>query len=134
MRIPGFLSVIGLLVLTGWAISGFAADTTGKESTRTCLPLNTIDNLDIIDEQHIAFQMRNDDYYLNELPHTCPTLNHNRAIMYSTPLSSLCSLDIITVLDSIGGGFQFMGYCGLGKFRPATKEEIQLMKDNKSGK
>ena len=132
MRILRSLPVIGLVVLTGWAISGLAAETTGTEPPRFCLPLNIIDSVDIIDEQHIAFITKTDDYYLNELPNVCPMLNHHRAIMYSTPLNSLCSLDIITVLDSTGGGFQSMGSCGLGKFQPVTREDIQVLKGKKS--
>ena len=134
MRIANFLHRFGFVVLTGWAVSGAAVETAEAEPARSCLPLMTIDSIDIIDDQHIAFRTRNDDFYLNELPHTCPTLSPQRAIMYSTPLNSLCSLDIITVLDHVGGGFRSMGSCGLGKFRPASKSDIQLLKDKKSTK
>ena len=132
MRILNYFPKLAFLVLTGWAVSGAAVETSEAEPARFCLPLMTIKTIKIIDNQHIAFQTRNDDFYLNELPYTCPTLSRERAIMYSTPLNSLCSLDIITVLDDIGGGFQSMGSCGLGKFRPASKADIQLLKDKKT--
>ena len=112
-----------------------AADQTDKavRTAKTCLPLITIDNINIVDRQNIVFRMKNHEYYVNRLPHTCPNLDDTRAIMYSTPLSSLCSLDIITVLDNIGGGFQSLGACGLGEFQPVSMEEIQRLKDHKTG-
>ena len=131
MRIPKSLPIVALLLSAGWLVTGLAADTGANSEAKFCLPLITIDSIDIIDGQHIAFEMKNGNYYLNQLPQACPTLDHRHAIMYKTPLSSLCSLDIITVLDNIGGGFQSMGSCGLGKFQPVSKEEIERLKEKK---
>lgn len=116
------------LLLSVWAAAGAAAEPEAAEPAKTCLSLWMIDDLDILDNQNIAFRMKNGDYYLNRLPHACPTLNRTRAIMYRTPLTSLCSMDIITVLENFAGGFQPLDSCGLGKFQPAAKEDIQRMK------
>jgi len=48
--------------------------------------------------------------------------------MYRTSLNQLCSLDIITVLDNIGGGFEQAGSCGLGKFKPISKVEYEALR------
>ncbi|MEJ2760591.1 MAG: hypothetical protein P8126_03375, partial [Gammaproteobacteria bacterium] len=37
-------------------------------------------------------------------------------IMYRTSLSQLCDLDIITVLDSVGGEYRPGASCGMGHF------------------
>lgn len=121
------------ILLSVWAIAGAAAEPQAAEPAKTCLSLWMIEDLDILDNQNLAFRMKNDDYYLNRLPHVCPTLDRTRAIMYRTPLNSLCSMDIITVLENVADGFQPLDSCGLGKFQPATKEEIQsLTKDRKA--
>lgn len=121
-----FLSII----YSGTAVSNQNPDViSDDESTEFCVTLWEIDNIKIIDDQNIAFRKKNGDYYLNHLPHACPNLDEDSAIMYRTPMNRLCSLDIITVLEYIGGGFQNMGSCGLGKFKPVTKEELQFMKD-----
>ena len=128
MRILKYLLPSIFIVITGWTIAGNAEQATETKS-ESCLYLMSIDRLEIIDNQNIAFRMKNGKYYLNHLPHACPRLEPDVVIMYKTPLSSLCSLDIIDVLDHIGGGFQYYGSCGLGKFTPVSKESVQQMKD-----
>ena len=129
MRILKYLLPFICILITGWAVAGNAEESAETRSTESCLSLMSIDSIDIIDNQNIAFRMKNGKYYLNHLPHACPTLDPDDAIMYKTPLNSLCSLDLINVLDHVGGGFQFYGACGLGKFTPVSKEAVQQMKD-----
>lgn len=128
MRTVKILLPFMFIMLTGWAVTGRAEEATEAKPPKNCLYLMSIDHLDIIDNQNIAFRMKNKKYYLNHLPNVCPMLDHDKVIMYKTPLDSLCSLDIIDVLDYIGGGFQYYGSCGLGRFKPATTEEIQQLK------
>ena len=123
-----------LLLLAVGAVTGVRAGSQTTESAKTCLPLWSIENIDILNYQNIVFRMKNGENYLNRLAQACPMLDNTRAIMYKTPLNSLCSMDIITVLDNVGGGFQSLGACGLGKFQPAAREDIQLLKDQKTGK
>jgi len=120
------------MILSIWAAAGAAVEPETAEPAKTCLSLWMIDDIDILDSQNIAFHMKNGDYYLNRLPQNCPMLDRTRAIMYQTPLTSLCNMDIITVLDNVAGGFHSMGSCGLGKYHPATREDIlRLKKDRK---
>ena len=130
MRVLKIILPFMCVVIACWTVSSTAEETTGMKGSKTCLYLMSIDSLEIIDNQNIAFRMKNGDYYLNHLPNNCPQLKHDEVIMYKTPLNSLCSLDLIDVLDHIGGGFQYYGSCGLGKFTPASRDEIQQLKDN----
>lgn len=106
----------------------WAAEPATAASSKFCLGLIRIDNIDIVDKQNIVFKTKNGDYYLNQLPRACSSLSRYNAIMYRTPLNQLCSLDIITVLDTIGGGFKQTGSCGLGKFKPISKVEYEALR------
>lgn len=132
MRILKYLLPFTCIITMGWAVSGTAQETAQTKQPRSCMFLPSIDSLEIINNQNIAFRMKNGDYYLNKLPNKCPMLTPDRVIMYKTPLDSLCDLDIINVLDQVGGGFQYYGSCGLGKFHPSSKAAIQQMKLNRT--
>lgn len=58
--------------------------------------------------------------YRNVLPRSCPSLGFEKAFSYSTSINRLCSLDIITVLQQMGGQLSRGASCGLGKFQPVT--------------
>ena len=132
MRILNYLLPFAFIVTAGWAVTGTAQETAQAKQAKRCLFLPSIDSLEIIDNQNIAFRMKNRGYYLNKLPFKCPMLDRYKVIMYKTPLNSLCDLDIIDVLDPVGGAFQYYGSCGLGQFHPVTREEIQRLKADKT--
>jgi hypothetical protein len=134
MRIPKWLTVLTIIFSTIWTVNGMAVEPAATNPDKPCLQLIAIDGINIIDNRHLGFRLRNGDYYLNQLPQSCPWLVRNRAIMYSTPITRLCSRDIIYVLDNVGGGFQQMGSCGLGTFRSVSAEEIQMLKDQASSR
>lgn len=98
------------------------------EGAENCVHLRTVDHIEILDEQHILFFMRNGTIFNNHLPRKCPGLRRNDTIMYRTSLNQLCSIDMFTVLDNIGGAFMPGPACSLGKFYPATEEEVDAMK------
>lgn len=129
MRIFKYLLPLVCILISGWAVAGNAKEAAKPRSSEYCLYLMSIDDMEVIDNQNIAFRMKDGKYYLNHLPNACPMLDKYKVIMYKTSLNSLCNLDIIDVLDPIGGGFQYYGSCGLGKFKPVSKEVIQQMKD-----
>ena len=132
MRILKYLLPFTCIITMGWAVTGTAQEAAQAKQPKSCLFLPSIDSLEIIDSQNIAFKMKNHGYYLNKLPYKCPMLDKYKVIMYKTPLNSLCDLDIIDVLDPVGGALQYYGSCGLGQFHPATREEIQQLKSNKA--
>jgi len=96
----------------------------------SCLHLDRIQNVDILDDSHIIFQVGLKDHYLNTLPYACHGLKLNDTIMYRTSLNEICNVDVITVLNKIGTGYQAGPSCGLGKFEPVTTEQIKTLRES----
>lgn len=88
-------------------------------SPRSCVELTRIREAKVVDDQTIDFYLSNREVLRNRLPHSCPQLGFERAFSYSTSLSKLCSVDIITVIVQ-GGGPRIGASCGLGEFVPYT--------------
>ena len=84
-----------------------------------CVSLQNIRESRVIDDKTIDFIMRDGRVLRNTLPYACPTLGFEKAFSYSTSLSQLCSVDIITVIQQ-GGGVRRGASCGLGQFVPYT--------------
>ncbi|GHF29967.1 hypothetical protein GCM10017044_26610 [Kordiimonas sediminis] len=84
---------------------------TGKE--KSCIPLRGLRSQTVIDEKTIFFEAPGGRGYMNKMDNRCPRLVFEERFSFKTSLNQLCSLDIITVLDSFGREW---GSCGLGKF------------------
>ena len=82
---------------------------------RSCVPINQIRSTSVADDRTIDFHMSGGAVLRNRLAQSCPGLGFERRFSYRTSLSQLCSLDIITVLDSNG---RPGASCGLGSFAP----------------
>jgi hypothetical protein len=95
-----------------------------------CIALNRIDRSEVIDDQTILFHVNGGKIYANRLPNRCPGLHRNKAIMYKTSLSQLCKVDVITVLENMGFGFQRGASCGLGTFVPISEETADLLRQH----
>jgi len=111
------------LLLMSLTLPGRAED---SEGSKTCIPIIQISSTKILNNRAIRFEMSPGPDYVNRLPYACPGLNRNKAIMYATSLSVLCDLDMITVLDTAGGGYMRGATCGLGKFVPVEEGEEGL--------
>lgn len=88
-----------------------------------CVELSRVNEARVIDDRTIDFHLRDGTVLRNSLPQSCPSLGFEKAFTYSTSLSRLCSVDIITVIHT-GGGPRTGASCGLGQFTPvpaATK-------------
>lgn len=84
-----------------------------------CVQLRQIRATHVRSDQVIDFEMLGGKTYRNTLPNSCPSLGFEERFSYKTSLSQLCSVDIITVLQSGGGSGLMPGAsCGLGKFQP----------------
>jgi hypothetical protein len=90
-----------------------------------CIPLRQIRSTEVQDDQTIDFHMTGGRTYRNTLPHRCSGLRFERTFSYRTSLSQLCSTDIITVLNHVGGGFMRGASCGLGEFTPIEYPETE---------
>lgn len=91
----------------------------------TCISRSRIRSTDVIDDQTIDFKMVNGDIYRNTLPNKCGNLGFEESFSYSTSTDRLCNVDIIRVLNNIGGTVQPGTACGLGKFQQIEKTKIE---------
>lgn len=86
-----------------------------------CISLATIRSSHVRDDRTIDFETTGRKVYRNTLPYSCPGLGFEERFAFKTSTSQLCSVDIITVLQSFGGGLSHGASCGLGKFQPMQK-------------
>ena len=121
---PILISLAALLVTAACATADqhVAAGEALPEGARSCLSLRSVDRIEIVDEHHILFYMRDGSIYNNHLSRRCPALRRNDTIMYRTTLNQLCSIDMFTVLNNVGGGFMPGATCSFGQFHPATPD------------
>lgn len=87
-------------------------------NVKHCVSLRFLRDSTIVDDQTIFFKSVGKRAYMNRLPHKCSRLFAEERFMYSTSISSLCKMEIITVLDSFGRQW---GSCGLGEFEEMEK-------------
>ncbi len=81
-----------------------------------CVQIRSIQSTRVHGDSVIDFHMGGGKVYRNTLPNSCPSLGFEERFLYKTSLSQLCSVDIITVLQS--PGLSQGASCGLGKFQP----------------
>jgi hypothetical protein len=98
-----------------------AATPVGKDVS--CVQLNQIRSTRVHGDSTIDFHMAGGKVYRNTLPNSCPTLGFEERFLYQTSISQLCSVDIITVLQSpyLSRGPS----CGLGRFQPVTLDNAR---------
>ncbi len=133
-RIYRLAAAFCLLTLVPATPSFAEGDGDVDEGGKRCIDTRRISNTQIIDKQNILFHMRDRTIYHNELPRACPGLRRGKAISYRTTFSRLCSNDFITLLDTFGVGISRGPSCGLGKFRPITKEEARALRGGEETK
>ena len=80
----------------------------------SCVATSAIDHTLVRDSRTIDFYMTGRKVYRNQLQNICPSLGFEESFSYSTSISRLCSVDLITVLNTSG----IRGpTCGLGQFQ-----------------
>ena len=101
---------------------------TGKE--RSCVPLRNLKHQKIIDDKTIFFESQGGRAYMNKMDRKCPRLAYEQRFAFKTSINQLCSLDIITVIDSFGRDW---AGCGLGKFHEMKRipKEERMDKETK---
>ncbi len=125
-----WLTIAGLLGLAGCGATSpgrppvattvaAAPKSAAAASTISCVELSRIREARVVDDRTIDFYVGNHEVLRNTLPNACSQLGFERAFTYSTSLSKLCSVDIITVIVQ-GGGVHTGASCGLGAFVPYT--------------
>lgn len=119
--------VIALLSTAGVSAADKTPAATHAGKPERCLTLSAIRNMTVLDRKTLLFEMPAHKFYVNHLPHACPGMDIGFPILYKTSLNLLCNLDMITVLDPVGGGFQRGPSCGLGMFVPIGRVEAEKM-------
>lgn len=93
-----------------------------------CISTNSLRSTHAVDDRSILFYMRGGDTYLNVLSHNCPGLKMRNRISYKVIAGRLCSVDVITVLESFGSGLQPGISCGLGQFYGISEDEARFLR------
>lgn len=114
--------------LTPLLFQSGSADEDSRTTPARCVDTMRIRNVDVVDNRNLLFYMSNGTIYHNRLAQACPGLREDKAFMYSIPMHQLCNVDLITVLENQGFGFQRGASCGLGDFVPITKEAAEQIK------
>ena len=133
MMINRFRKVAAMIAAT--SLAAIAPDVSAQDLdddvAERCVPLSRITRTEVLDDFNILFYMRGSQIYLNRLPNRCIGLKNERTFLYRTSMSRLCDLDIITVIYNNGFGFTPGASCGLGRFHPITKEDVEDLKQPK---
>jgi hypothetical protein len=97
-----------------------AATPTGQPVS--CVGISRIRETRVHGDSTIDFIMNGGKVYRNTLPNACPGLGFEERFLYKTSTSELCSVDIITVLQSpnVSRGAS----CGLGQFQPVDLVKV----------
>ena len=82
-----------------------------------CVELARIDRTRVRDNRTIDFHMRGREVYRNRLRHECSGLAFEDSFTYRTSTGRLCSVDLVTVNRSGGGGGPGGPTCALGSFQ-----------------
>jgi hypothetical protein len=82
-----------------------------------CIQLTRIDHTLVRDNRTVDFHMRGREVYRNRLRHECPGLAFEDGFTYRTSTGRLCSVDLIAVNRSGGGGGPAGPACALGSFQ-----------------
>jgi uncharacterized protein DUF6491 len=104
---------------------------------KRCLGPNQYRSIRVLDDQHILFEGRKDQMWVNTLPIRCPGLRRNSTLVIerATGFGSLCKMDSISVYEWFDGPwYSRMPWrwsnsprCGLGEFQPITPAQLQSL-------
>lgn len=87
----------------------------------SCIRLSQFSDTRIRDDHTIDFLRNSRQGWRNTLPQRCSGLRSANAFTYRVSTGELCSVDIVTVLNNVGG-LQRGASCGLGQFVPIELE------------
>ena len=93
-----------------------------------CISVSRLRSTHAVDDRTILFYMRGGETYLNQLRYNCPGLKLRNRISYKVMAGRLCSVDVITVLESFGGGLSPGISCGLGQFYGISEDEARFLR------
>jgi len=99
------------------------------ESPR-CLSARRIRGVEVIDDQHVLFDLGRDEHYLVQFKHRCPMLRKGRPVIYEPTGNRLCEQDALRgVLEQGLGDLQPGPRCNIPDFQSLTKEQVVQLKE-----
>ncbi|MBT8445775.1 MAG: hypothetical protein HKO62_12755 [Gammaproteobacteria bacterium] len=117
-----------LLVLAAAATAVISEAAEQSDEPVRCVSLSRVQSLDILSNKQIVFELSGGEYYVNNLPYPCPGLRRSSTLMYRTSIGRLCNVDVVTLLESVGGGLMPGASCGLGMFEPTDKKDVEALR------
>ena len=109
-----------------WGGAAFAdAPEEEEDSSLRCINARSIRGADVIDDNHVLFEIQGRRLFLNVLPATCKGLSIDRRFSYDTYPRSLCARDKIRILKDSGSRIYETRSCSLGRFQPITREDLE---------
>jgi hypothetical protein len=120
----------GFCLALAWAALSYspceASDPDEKEDpSKRCLNARSIRGTDVIDDDHIVFEIQGRRLFLNVLPRTCKGLSQQGRFSYEISTRSLCAGDKIRILREAGNTFYEGKACSLGRFVPISREDLE---------
>jgi hypothetical protein len=131
---PAVFKLAVISLISFMYMSSASAKSAEADNSIPCLTLSRVKNVDILDNKHLVFQTGVNDFYLNTLPYACNGLRLNDSFLYSTSINQICNVDVISVLNKTGPGYQTGASCGLGFFVAIDKDEIKMLRDELKAK
>ena len=93
---------------------------TEEDDSLRCINSRSIRGADVIDDNHVLFEVQGRRLYLNRLPKSCVGLSRHGRFSNDLYVRSLCEHDKIRILKEFGSGSQEGRACSLGRFEPIT--------------
>ena len=99
------------------------------EDTR-CLQSARIRNIEVLDDKHVAIQMRRDEFFLVQFQRRCPGMRRGRPVMHEGRENKICRLDSLRSMHHNGfGGLEPGMRCAIPGFQSISKEQLMHLKD-----
>lgn len=95
--------------------------------TERCLTTRRIRSHQVLDSQHLVFEMRGGEHFLVQFPRRCFGLRRGDPISYSTSSGQLCKLDDIRPLERRGRGLEPGIPCYIPNFQRVTEEQLDYL-------
>jgi hypothetical protein len=103
------------------------ADDAKDDNSRNCIQTRTLKSTAVVDDRNVLFIKKGNSVYHNRLPKECKGLSDTMMFSYATTAGSLCSLDVIRVVDRMGRENRT---CTLGPFYTITTDELRILVEN----
>lgn len=114
------------------ALLNQASDPEAYPGTERCIFTRDIRTIEILDQQHVVFELSRKQLYLVQFPYVCHGLRRNGSLIYETRSGRLCRLDQVRAFEP--GETMPNPPCTLPGFMPVEKEQVVQLKDSLKAK